>query len=119
MAVANYEIYRTEDFGKHWVRALTTINEGDVNFDSISFVSEDEGCAVGNSSFIYCTGDGGKTWEKSRVFKDFPQDSPFRSKIFLFGSGKGWASADGSLYRTEDRGGSFSEVLASTAAEER
>jgi photosystem II stability/assembly factor-like uncharacterized protein/sugar lactone lactonase YvrE len=115
IAVANFEIYRTEDYGKHWVKALTTVDEGGINFQSVSFENLREGCAVGNSSFIYCTNDGGITWSRSRVFKTFPNGSPFFSKLQLFSASPGWASMNGALYKTENGGRSFTEVL--TASE--
>jgi photosystem II stability/assembly factor-like uncharacterized protein len=115
IAVANFNIYRTDDYGKHWIRALTTSGKGEVNFDSISFMNTNDGCAVGNSSFIYCTRDGGRTWHKTKVFKTFPRSSQLRpwSKVFLFESLRGWASVNGSLYKTDDGGKSFTEALSS------
>jgi photosystem II stability/assembly factor-like uncharacterized protein len=57
-AAANFDIFRTDDYGKHWTKSLTTEDEGGVNFDSLSFYDADHGCAVGNSSYLYCTQDG-------------------------------------------------------------
>jgi photosystem II stability/assembly factor-like uncharacterized protein len=115
IAVANYEIYRTEDYGKHWTRALTTSGQSEINFDSISFMNFNDGCAVGNSSFIYCTANGGRTWQRASVFRHFPQDSQLRprSKVFLFKSLHGWASVNGTLYKTDDGGKSFHEAHSS------
>jgi len=112
-AAGNFDIYRTEDYGKHWIRAHSTTNEGGTTFHGISFLSVSDGCAVGNSSFIYCTSDGGVTWHRTRVFKKFPRDSQLRpwSKLFLFNSGSGWASVNGSLYKTVDRGKSFNNAV--------
>jgi len=114
IAVANFEIYKTEDYGKHWIRSLTTSGSGNVNFESVSFRDDHRGCAVGNSSFIYCTSDGGSTWSKSRVFGIYPTDASFNSKLLLFHSSKGWATVSGGLYKTEDGGQSFREVLTAT-----
>jgi sugar lactone lactonase YvrE len=111
IAVANFEIYRTDDYGNHWVRVLTTVDDGRMNFTSISFSNSRRGCAVGNSSFIYCTDDGGITWSRSKVFKTYTNGSPFSSKLRLLGSLQGWAGIDGKLYRTENGGHSFTEVL--------
>jgi photosystem II stability/assembly factor-like uncharacterized protein len=109
-AAANWEIYRTEDYGKHWVRSLDAANEGSVNFDSISFYNANNGCAVGNSAFVFCTRDGGVTWDRSKAFKTFLVGSPQSSKIELFASGRGWAVVAGTLYKTEDGGQSFVEM---------
>ncbi len=110
------EIYKTDDYGKSWTRALATTDAGRVEFESISFVNLREGCAVGSSSFIYCTADGGSTWSRSTVFHKVPASafSPF-PKLQLFASSHGWASIDGALYKTEDGGRSFSEVLTKSA----
>jgi photosystem II stability/assembly factor-like uncharacterized protein/sugar lactone lactonase YvrE len=107
-AAANFEIYRTEDYGAHWVRSI----DGSVNFDSISFYSPNNGCAVGNSAFIFCSHDGGRTWSRSKVFKTFLVGFPAFSKIVLFASGRGWAVVAGTLYKTEDAGQSFAEMSA-------
>lgn len=110
------EIYRTDDYGKNWTRALATTGASFTDFDSISFRNLREGCAVGNSSFIYCTADGGITWSRSKVFHTVPNGStsPF-PKLQLFGSSHGWATIDGALYKTEDGGRSFTEVLTKSA----
>jgi photosystem II stability/assembly factor-like uncharacterized protein/sugar lactone lactonase YvrE len=108
---ANWEIYRTEDYGKHWVRSLDAANEG-VNFNSVSFYNANNGCAVGNSAFAFCTRDGGLTWSRSKAFKTFLVGSPDSSKIELFASGRGWAVVAGKLYRTEDAAQNFVEMSA-------
>jgi photosystem II stability/assembly factor-like uncharacterized protein/sugar lactone lactonase YvrE len=114
IAVANFEIYRTEDYGKHWTRALTTEDQGAINFQSISFFDARRGCAVGNSSFIYCTNDGGVTWSRNKAFENFQKGAPFFSKLLVFSSLRGWASVNGGLFKTEDGGQSFREVLTSS-----
>jgi photosystem II stability/assembly factor-like uncharacterized protein len=117
IAVANFDIYRTDDYGRHWTRALTTEDKGDINFQSISFENPLDGCAVGNSSFIYCTKDGGLSWFRSRAFNTYPNGSPFFSRLQLFSSSDGWASVNGALYRTDDGGHSFAEVLTTSEPE--
>jgi len=112
--VANYELYRTVDYGKHWVRTNTTVDKADVNFESVSFVTPEKGCALGSSPFIYCTRDGGLTWSKTKVFPHYMADST-RAKLYLFSSLHGWASMNGALYQTLDGGQSFHEVLTNSA----
>src|SRR6185312_13992050 len=109
-AAANWEVYRTEDYGNHWVRSLDTSSQGKVNLDSVSFYNANNGCAVGNSAFIFGTRDSGVTWNRSRVFRTFLVGSPQSSKIVLFPSGRGWAFVAGTLYKTEDAGQSFIEM---------
>ena len=110
-AAANWDIYRTDDYGKHWVRALTTAKEGQINFDSVSFYDSTDGCAVSGSSFIYCTHDGGLTWSHSKVFDTYLIGSPYSSKILLFPSQRGWTAVAGELYKTDDGGKSFRKLF--------
>jgi photosystem II stability/assembly factor-like uncharacterized protein/streptogramin lyase len=114
-AAANWDIYRTTDYGRHWERALDTSEQNPiVNFSSLSFRSAMDGCAVGSSDFIFCTTDGGITWTSKKVFRTFLTGSPFWSKLKLFLSRGGWAIVAGDLYRTEDSGNSFREIFADT-----
>ena len=117
ISAANWEIVGTHDYGQHWARELSTRDEGNINFDSLSFLNSSEGCAVGDSSFIFCTKDGGETWSRKKVFRPFPKDSllTIPSKLFLFSSGHGWANNNGTLYKTEDGGSSFKAVRFSSA----
>jgi photosystem II stability/assembly factor-like uncharacterized protein/sugar lactone lactonase YvrE len=110
------EIYRTDDYGQHWTRALATSGAGKVDFERISFLNLRKGCALGNSELIYCTTDGGSTWSESSVFHEVPtsSSSPF-PRLQLFESSHGWASVDGALYKTEDGGRTFAEVLTKSA----
>lgn len=118
IAVANFNIYKTEDYGRHWTKALTTVDKDMMNFESISFPNIRQGCAVGNSSFIYCTEDCGLNWSEKNVFNTFPNGAPFFSKLLLFNTSRGWASIAGGLYKTEDGGHSFREMLTSSGTTE-
>jgi photosystem II stability/assembly factor-like uncharacterized protein/sugar lactone lactonase YvrE len=107
------EVYRTGDYGMHWERGSSPDDDDDGSgFDSISFYSPKDGCAVGYSAFISCTRNGGLTWKRSKVFKTYLEGSPEQSKILLFPSGQGWATVAGALYKTLNGGRSFVEVPA-------
>ncbi|HWQ03647.1 MAG TPA: YCF48-related protein [Candidatus Nitrosotenuis sp.] len=114
LAVANFEIYKTDDYGKHWVRVLSTSSLGLVNFDAVSFSNPREGCAAGNSAYVYCTSDGGVSWNRTRVFTSYLNGTSRSSWLQLFPSSHGWASVGGALYKTEDGGRSFTEILTSS-----
>jgi photosystem II stability/assembly factor-like uncharacterized protein/sugar lactone lactonase YvrE len=114
IAAAHWAIFGTRDYGKNWERQLNTDDEGNINFESISFLNPRQGCALGNSSFIFCTDDGGANWSRKKVFPTFPRGSTFLSKLFLFGSSYGWAINNGGLYKTDNGGQSFHEVLTSS-----
>ena len=108
------DIFVTHDYGKHWISKLSTNDKGNIHFSSLSFFNALQGCAVGDSSFIYCTKDGGATWSRTKAFPTYENGSLFSSKLFLFASAHGWASVNGALYKTEDGGNSFTEVLTSS-----
>ena len=111
MAVANFSIYQTDDYGRHWRRSLSTLDSDWMNFESISFQDQLHGCAIGRSASIYCTTDGGETWSSWRAFPNYQTNGPFSSKLLMSRSGHGWASVGGALYKTEDGGQRFREVL--------
>lgn len=111
---AHFEIYRTVDYGVHWLLALDTTEGEGINFDSISFIDKQRGCALGDSPKIYCTSDGGKTWSSNNVFPNYVADSTY-ARLFLFPSSHGWAVMNGALYKTVDGAKSFQEVLTKTA----
>lgn len=110
IAVTSFRIYRTTDYGRHWIEVFNTKGREALNFDSISFSDTQHGCAVGDSSFVYCSNDGGKTWSRSKAFTNFG-GSIFESKLILFGPSAGWAKVSTALYKTDDGGKNFTEIL--------
>jgi photosystem II stability/assembly factor-like uncharacterized protein/sugar lactone lactonase YvrE len=109
-----WDLERSIDNGKTWDSSLSMQDEGNLNFESLSFYNKRQGCAVADTQFIYCTGDSGLTWSRTVAFPGYKNGAPFRSKILLFGSSHGWATIGGGLFKTEDGGGSFTEVLTAT-----
>jgi photosystem II stability/assembly factor-like uncharacterized protein len=111
-------VLTTNDFGEHWVASLQSDPVGWL--ESISFWDEQHGCAVGWSTVLYCTEDGGETWTKRRVLPKaidpkaeaagINVDNDF-SKIRMLNSSRGWViSEGGALFQTDDGGASWREV---------
>jgi photosystem II stability/assembly factor-like uncharacterized protein/sugar lactone lactonase YvrE len=100
------DIFRTTDYGKSWTR-IWKQRDPWTNFSSISFMNPSDGCAVGDSSSIFCTHDGGTTWTSAKVFDRIPGGMPYRSSLFLFNSLHGWAVVNTELYKTLDGGRTF------------
>src|SRR5262249_32982238 len=63
--VVGTHIFSTIDSGGHWNKVLTS--EEAHYFRALHFWDPVHGCAVGASSFIFCSSDGGSTWTKNRV----------------------------------------------------
>ncbi len=115
MTVANFDIFVTKDYGQHWKRTLAT---DDINLDAISFYSDTNGCAAGNADVIYCSTDGGHTWEPRKVFSAIrTEENPYGAnkgirKFVFTAPGIAWAlSWDGKLFKTEDDAHSFVAVV--------
>jgi len=108
------DIFRTTDYGKSWTR-IWKQRDPWTNFTGIAFMNQSDGCAVGDSSSIYCTHDGGTTWESAKVFDRIPGGMPYTSSLFLFNSLRGWAVVNQELYKTLDGGRSFSKAFAEIA----
>lgn len=104
----------SEDSGKNSDLRLDPEDERIGRFESMSFYDRKHGCVTARTQFIYCTSDSGLTWSNTIAFPGYKNRAPFTSKILLFRSSHGWATINGGLFKTEDGGRSFAEVLTST-----
>lgn len=109
-------ILSSSDFGRHWSKSLESESAG--NFWAISFWTGENGCAVGYPNYLYCTSDGGATWNSRNTLPlaTSGQASSFR-RLVMLKSERGWALRDGGyLYETLDGGQTWRELdfLAST-----
>lgn len=102
-------IIRTDDFGKHWRIALERTNDW---FTNVSFWDADHGCAVGASTHLDCTNDGGKTWTSLSVLPTKEAHGHEIYKKILFSSAnRCWAISEGGwLFRSDDGGHSWREA---------
>jgi photosystem II stability/assembly factor-like uncharacterized protein len=89
--------YRTTDGGVTWAKVQTKLPE--LAFNSLFFVDENNGWAVGRSGRIAKTADGGRTWTKLYQIKD---EFVMRD-IFFADRDHGWAvGEDGAILYTSD-----------------
>jgi photosystem II stability/assembly factor-like uncharacterized protein len=120
-------VLTTKDFGEHWVASFKSDEAGWL--ESASFWDELHGCAVGASTVLCCTDDGGKTWTTRRVLPKATDptaeamginvDNIF-TKIRMLNSKRGWVVSDGgALFETDDGGASWREVDLDRAADPR
>jgi photosystem II stability/assembly factor-like uncharacterized protein len=104
-------IYRTMDHGKHW--NVVTRSEESHWFTAVTFWDEGHGCAVGATTLLFCTNDGGNTWVSKNVLPKAKEnmvfmDNIFTTIVFVTGGSRGWVLASGGfLYQTDDGGNSW------------
>lgn len=103
-------ILSTNDFGSHWQLALES-NQLTIFMD-LSFWDHMHGCAVGFSTSLFCTVDGGRNWSEKPVLpKATGMQSVIFSKMVMLNSLRGWVlRAGGYLYETTDGGDTWSEI---------
>jgi photosystem II stability/assembly factor-like uncharacterized protein len=107
-------ILGSQDFGQTWRIAFKDMTHYTL-FQDIWRVNSQELCAVGNTTFFFCSMDGGSTWSSRDVLP--PPEAAGQStgffKLVLLNSGRGWVVRDGGyLYRTADSGRTWKEVIA-------
>lgn len=103
-------ILATSDFGQSW---QVQSEENDVMlFYDLWVVDANRLCALGGGTVLFCSADGGSTWNSTDVLpKAAAGQSIVFEKIVLLPSGRGWVVRDGGyLYRTTDGGRAWKEV---------
>jgi photosystem II stability/assembly factor-like uncharacterized protein len=89
--------YRTTDGGVNWAKLQTKLPE--LAFNSLFFIDENNGWAVGRSGRIAKSADGGRTWTRMWQIKD---EFVMRD-IFFADRNHGWAvGEDGAILYTSD-----------------
>lgn len=103
--------YRTTDGGVNWTNVQTKLPE--LAFNSIFFVDENHGWAVGRSGRIAKTTDGGRSWAKLYQIKD---EFVMRD-IFFADRSHGWAVGEkGAILYTSDGDATWIDVGAPVPA---
>lgn len=109
----------TKNGGRTWTVGLEA--DQTVSLTDISYIDKDHVCTVGLSTNIYCTDDGGQTWNSRDVLPSAhfsrainreiaPSKNDF-DRIVLLPSGRGWVkSSGGYIYQTEDGGSTWNEM---------
>lgn len=101
---------KINEFKRYSIQSIFT-NEGEINFskfeklqtnvfhtvNSVYFVNENRGIAVGDSALFLETFDGGNTWTK----KDFPSKNNFND-VFMFDNGNTFVMTDSSTFLTSN-----------------
>lgn len=102
-------ILLTDNFGSRWHVALESTHI--TTFMDLDFWDDAHGCALGPSTSLFCTVDGGKSWSENPVLpKATGTQSVFFSKIVMLNSRRGWVLRNGGyLYQTVDGGGTWYE----------
>ncbi len=110
-------VVSTSDYGEHWSVATDQLPPHFLT--DVSFDDANHGCAVGNLPYLFCTSDGGATWNKGTTLpapKPNPDPKiPFNPgvymKIVLLPSGMGWVLTEGGyVYQTKDSGQTWAEL---------
>jgi photosystem II stability/assembly factor-like uncharacterized protein len=104
-------ILDSQDFGKTWQIAFKDERHYTL-FQDIWRVNSKQLCAVGNTTFFFCSMDGGSTWGSRDVLppRQAAGQSPGFFKLVLLESGRGWVVREGGyLYETDDGGGTWKE----------
>jgi photosystem II stability/assembly factor-like uncharacterized protein len=104
-------VLETNDSGLHWTRVLQIDGDPTLTFSSITSWDDDHACAALESTLLYCTSDGGDTWQKRDVLPPpVGEEASFFPALILLKSGRGWAlRAGGYLYQTVDGGQTWRE----------
>jgi len=79
-SAATAVLIRSKDFGDHWAPIVES--EEAVSFEDINFWDDRHGCAVGFSTLLYCTSDGGNTWGERATLPKSKSDLVFMDNIF-------------------------------------
>ena len=111
-------ILATKNFGNTWNISFES-SDGN-RLDDISFWDGRHGCAVGASTTLYCTSDGGQHWDARGVLPKAVDpiasadginvDNGF-TRIVLLNSKRGWVLSEGGwLFQTDDAGATWHEA---------
>jgi photosystem II stability/assembly factor-like uncharacterized protein len=104
-------IFKSNNFGIDW-RLVSESDEANW-FDDIQFWDDRHGCAVGGSTLLFCTADGGDTWQARNALPKSPTtlmsvDNIFQKIFFASDGMRGWVvAAGGFLFETIDGGNSW------------
>lgn len=102
---ATDQVFRSTDGGVNWV---SQIKGSRADLQSLFFVGESVGWAVGRGGLLLRTTDSGKTWTESKIHENafFPL-----LDVFFINENIGWACDLRFLYRTEDGGRTWTQVV--------
>ena len=105
LSASQFGVYLKTPADRDWQQVLKPENE---TFWDMKFVDADHGCVAGGE--IYCTSDGGQTWESRHVPRTPKGENEYIYKLYVLDALQGWAVGDDSIYQTNDGGHSWSKV---------
>jgi photosystem II stability/assembly factor-like uncharacterized protein len=104
------KIFSSSDQGTSWT--IHDLSNPTKTLNSIYFMSQSFGCAVGNSGFSYVTSDGGATWIDR--YTGYPSSIANYHSVF-FVDKTGWAVGDkGIVVKSNDNGQTWSALSSGT-----
>jgi len=105
-ANTNGVIKKTTDGGTTWTNSLIPTNR----MNSIKFIDENIGCAVGDAGKIFFTSNGGTNWNSGSN-----SSTSDLKDVYLENDGEGWAVGyDGTIIYTSDYGNTWSAQTSPT-----
>ncbi|RJS94871.1 YCF48-related protein [Salinisphaera sp. Q1T1-3] len=101
-------VLRTDDAGAHW--QAVDIGAEDTFLTTVTFVDDTHGC-IGGGLSVWCTRDGGDTWQRTELAQ--PRPTMWEPEVGVFrmrfaDAHQGWLiTLDGLVYHSEDGGKSW------------
>jgi photosystem II stability/assembly factor-like uncharacterized protein len=105
LSASQSAVYQRTSTNGEWHQVLEAVKE---TFWDMKFVDQNHGCVVGGE--VYCTSDGGKTWEARGVPHTAKGDHDYAYRLYLLDAQHGWADGNDSIYETTDGAKSWSNV---------
>ncbi|HZQ17814.1 MAG TPA: YCF48-related protein [Terriglobales bacterium] len=105
VSAGQLDVYLKDPTDGDWDEVL---HARDMTFWDMKFADEEHGCVVGGE--VYCTADGGRTWEPRRLPRSAKGENEFFYRLYLLDSLHGWADGDDSIYETNDGAHTWSKV---------
>ncbi|NBD10592.1 WD40/YVTN/BNR-like repeat-containing protein [Corallococcus silvisoli] len=124
MCGSSGRIVRSDDQGASWQELTATpFNDRD-RCRGLSFVTPDQGWAVGTMATLWATEDGGNSWMPLAPPSQPPQRSDFGDHesppklhdVLRLTPELGWVQGSGGLYKTTDGGGTWQGPVSGTSS---
>jgi len=98
VSASQFAVYRRTGTSSAWDEVL---HSSDSTFQQMSFADSAFGCVAGGE--LYCTHDGGQTWQP----RPSPKQGPRRKPVYLFwlyltDTLRGWAVSEDAIFQTDD-----------------
>jgi photosystem II stability/assembly factor-like uncharacterized protein len=105
LSAGNLRVYLKTSADDDWDEVLQA---KDKTFWDMRFADAQSGCVVGGE--IYCTADGGRSWELRQMPRNAEGENEFFYRFYLLDNLHGWADSDDSIFETNDGAHTWSKV---------